>query len=315
MSTNKDHRFTLHKKGVKYTCPSCGARKSFRRYIDNQTGKELAEDCGICDHKNSCGYHCPPRDYFKEHPETRQDWLKEHQPDKDWAKTGNGCAKTVTTNMPVKEPQAPGKLPMHYVKDYHSECSVFWNWVRDSIVIPRGMDINLANRVFEDYQLGADAQGRVVFWQISKEGEVRTGKFMTYGPDGHRQGNPNWMHYYLRAQRLLPQDYNLQQCFFGEHLLNQYPDRLVNIVESEKTAIIASLFYPNELWLATGGCGLLNEEKLRTLIGRKVKLHPDSGEFCEWKLRALKVPELDCNVLMKYERYPGNTDLADILLN
>jgi hypothetical protein len=48
------------------------------------------------------------------------------------------------------------------------------------------------------------------------------------------------------------------------------------VVESEKSAFILSELYPDYLWLATGGLGELQPEKLRPLRGHKVVLFPDT---------------------------------------
>ena len=110
--------------------------------------------------------------------------------------------------------------------------------------------------------------GSTIYWQVDKDDKVRTGKVMLYNPkDGHRVKEPRsyvgWAHAFLH----LP-DFNLCQCFFGEHLLAQHPTMSVAIVESEKTAIIASHFIPNFIWLATGGMhGCLNQIAVK-VIGR-----------------------------------------------
>lgn len=58
----------------------------------------------------------------------------------------------------------------------------------------------------------------------------------------HPQPHVCWVHTEMKLK-----DYNLRQCFFGEHLLPLYPDRKVFVVESEKTAVIASHFIPDVL--------------------------------------------------------------------
>ena len=63
---DQSYRFVLRKysgSGSKLRCPRCG-RKSFTPYIDTQTNEILDENVGICDHKNSCGYHFSPKEYF-----------------------------------------------------------------------------------------------------------------------------------------------------------------------------------------------------------------------------------------------------------
>jgi AMMECR1 domain-containing protein len=42
----------------------------------------------------------------------------------------------------------------------------------------------------------------------------------------------------------------LQQCFFGEHLLALYPDKIVSIIQSENSGIIAPAIMPELVWLA-----------------------------------------------------------------
>jgi hypothetical protein len=58
--------------------------------------------------------------------------------------------------------------------------------------------------------------------------------------------------------------FQLSQCLFGEHLLKD-TETPVAIVESEKTAIIASCYYPEFIWLACGGSGEFVRKALRTV--------------------------------------------------
>ena len=55
--------------GNRYTCPSCGRRKCFTRYIRTNDGEYIDESCGKCDHDSSCGYHYTPKEFFHDHPE------------------------------------------------------------------------------------------------------------------------------------------------------------------------------------------------------------------------------------------------------
>ncbi len=106
---------------------------------------------------------------------------------------------------------------------------------------------------------------------------------MAYDPKtGHRIKTNGakvcWAHAALRLA-----DFNLQQCFFGEHLLAQSSGQQVMIVESEKTAIICHHFMPDYVWLATGGKhGCFNSEAVKVLRGRDVTLFPDLGAYEDW---------------------------------
>lgn len=111
---------------------------------------------------------------------------------------------------------------------------------------------------------------------------------MLYNPKtGKRVQEPrnyfNWIHSYVK----LP-DYQLEQCLFGEHLLvdNSKP---VAIVESEKTAIIASLYLPEFIWLASGGLDQLNQQKCNVLLGRDVVLFPDLEGTNTWQQLATEL--------------------------
>jgi hypothetical protein len=146
----------------------------------------------------------------------------------------------------------------------------------------------------ENYALGATKNKEVIFWQIDIHGKVRTGKIMQYNPATgrrikHESGAIDWVHNKLKKAGILPEDFNLQQCFFGEHLLKIYPNKFVAIVESEKSAIIASMIMPELVWLAAGNLNGLSVEKCQVLKGRDVMLYPDLGAFEKWSLKATEM--------------------------
>jgi hypothetical protein len=121
-----------------------------------------------------------------------------------------------------------------------------------------------------------------VFWQIDINGKIRTAQIIDYNPvTGNRIKEPNshvdWMHNALHLS-----DFKPSKCLFGEHLLkgNANP---VAVVESEKTAIIASVFYPQFIWLACCGKSGLISEKMEVLKGRTVTLFPDNDGYELWK--------------------------------
>ena len=91
----------------------------------------------------------------------------------------------------------------------------------------------------------------------------------------------------LKTKLKLKADFNYKQIFFGEHLLPKYPNKPVAIVEAEKTAIIASLCFPERLWLATGSKQWLKAERLNRLDGRQIILYPDADGFDLWQGIAL----------------------------
>ena len=274
---------------TKHTCPSCGRRKCFTRYIDQTTGEYVDEACGKCDHDNSCGYHYPPRQFYHDHPTADRPKAKPYKP----------------TPLP---PKPLCTMPMDYVVRSHSRQSEFMQWF--AVVSPT----DALKRVYDDYLIGATKDHGVIFWQIDEEQRVRSGKIMHYAADGHRTGNPSWTHASLIYNRILPDDWTLSQCFFGEHLLKD-SKKTVCVVESEKTALVCSAFYPQFTWIATGGCAQLTVEKCRVLRGRKVIVYPDSGKYEEWTAKMKKTEGIDYSIVSALERYPGNTDIADIIIS
>ena len=127
-----------------------------------------------------------------------------------------------------------------------------------------------------------------------------------------------WVHSLLKMP-----DFNLRQCFFGEHLLPMNRGKPVAIVESEKTALVAAYYLPEYVWLATGGKnGCINADALRVLRGCQVILYPDIGATDQWRqklslLRSLGIEAILFNFLEEVatddERTAG-LDIADYLL-
>lgn len=277
---------------TKHTCPKCGRKKCFTLYKNTQTGKYLSDECGKCDHINSCGYHYTPKQYFADHPGSSD---KTHPPQ-------------ANKQPPQPKPQPLCTLPMSYVTRSLSLASEFADYLR--VLLPADGSLK---RVADMYMLGATRDHGVIYWQIDMEQRVRSGKIMHYGADGHRKGNPNWTHARLIYNRLLPYEWQLTPCFFGEHLLKD-SQKPVCIVESEKTAVICAALHPKYTWIATGGCSMLKPEKCNVLKGRRVIVYPDSGKLDDWTKKMAQTEGIDYTMVTALEAYPGNTDIADLIV-
>jgi hypothetical protein len=133
--------------------------------------------------------------------------------------------------------------------------------------------------------------GATVFWQIDTQGKVRTGKIMLYSPTtGKRVKNLELPVYWVHKALKQP-EFELRQCLFGEHLLID-KTKPVAIVESEKTAVIASVYLPQFIWVAVGSLTNLNAEKCSILKGRTVTLFPDLNGFEKWSSKANELSHL-----------------------
>lgn len=296
----------------RHTCPSCGGKRCFTLYVD-EAGELLAENVGRCDHESSCGYHYSPKDYFRDHPEADgEDW-RETEP--EWLKKALERRK-----QQERKPLCylPAELVVKSVRpDIVSSFTLF---------LLRLFDDQTVVRLVNDYRLGVTKAGDVIFFQIDKDGNCRTGKIMKYDPEtGHRikdeqaKGRITWAHSLLKYANALPRDWQLTQCLFGEHLLAEHPDKPVALVESEKTAVICAAMMPEYIWLATGGKSQFNE-RLNVLQGRDIVAFPDVDGFDTWTEKAALLPHLNIkvsNLLQKNateEERAQHIDIADWLV-
>ena len=105
------------------------------------------------------------------------------------------------------------------------------------------------------------------------------------------RSRPRWVHNQEGFREHLDLDHHqFVASLFGMHLMNRYPNATINIVESEKTALIMATAYGNiekNLWLACGGLEFLKVEALRPLIdsGRRVWVWPDKDGVDKWKAK------------------------------
>ena len=271
-------------KASRHKCPKCGDPHSFAYYLDGNTGQVIDKNVGRCNHESGCGYHYTPKQFFIDNPVEKERFIIPVQ------------------HKPIQKPQREASyIPFQYVEksvSYNSSfvfflCGLFDRYSLESPPI---------EKLMQDYALGATKDGSIIYWQIDTKGKVRTGKVMKYDPNtGHRiknGGGINWIHSIMKKQQLLPEDYNLVQCLFGEHLLKMYPTKIVALVESEKSALIASGVYPEYIWLATGGKSQLSIEKLKVLKGRTVIMFPDVDGFEYWSNKAKEVEAIGCKVVV-----------------
>ena len=105
-----------------------------------------------------------------------------------------------------------------------------------------------------------------------------------------------------------------------------YADKLIGIVESEKSAIICSLCISDVLWMATGSLGNLQAERLQAVKSRHVILYPDADAksipYRKWKDSAEALNEKGWHILVSdyleviatTEQKIKKVDIADLLI-
>ena len=224
------YRFHLQKyrPGSKTVCPECGRKSCFTRYIDEAGEISFPDHVGICDHINSCGYHCTPKEYFRDNPA-----VKERLNGQERFGGAPIAARPPARALPEQKPRI-SFLPS--------------DWVEQSM---RRYDINPlyryftkvmgkkdTDRLFRLYRVGTSRMwnGAAVFWQTDRDGNVRAGKIMGYNAEtGHRVKEPfnqvSWVHSVRKVQ-----DFRMKQCLFGEHLLSDTS----STISSKPVAIVES---------------------------------------------------------------------------
>jgi hypothetical protein len=285
----------------RYQCPSCKKQGVFSRYINTESGECLSDEVGRCNREIKCGYHYTPAQYFKDHkhfpfaPQRQRNYAPKATPD---------LRKT-----PSYIPEKLYRLSLNNAGD---------NYFMSYLLRLVGED--LAQDALERYRVGTSNhwRGATVFWQVDMNERIRTGKIILFDAlTGKRVQEPykhvSWAHTKLPG-------FQLQQCFFGEHLLQEHTGQPIAIVESEKTAIVASVYCPEFIWLACGGVTMLSQEKCKVLTSRKVILFPDLGAFENWSTKAMKLSHLasiEVSSLLEKNAIPDELekglDLADYL--
>jgi len=266
------------------------------------TGEQVHPDVGRCNRENNCGYHYTPKQYFTDNHIERDPAMHQktnHQPKSIQEKSTSYIAGKILKASLQKHEEN------HFIQYL---VSLFGDEITSELV--------------GKYYIGTSRhwEGSTVFWQIDSAGRIRSGKVMLYNPiTGKRVKEPfshiTWVH------KLLKQGvFGLKQCFYGEHLLKD-KTKPVAIVESEKTAIIASVYLNQFTWLAVGSLNNLNHEICEVLQGRFVVLFPDLKGFEKWNEKAKQfsaiatftVSDLLERKATEEEKQKG-LDLADYLI-
>ena len=309
-----EYRYQLERyrgRGTRYTCPQCGRKYTFTRYIDTDNNNiYISDNVGKCNRLDKCGYHYTPRQYYTDNP-----WKRDE-------KFSFFLLHRENERKKISEPRPICTIPEWVVEGSCTrgvECDhVVW--------LARVYGAEAAERIKNLYNIGSTREGHAVFWQRDIEGRVRTGKIMAYDPiSGHRKkgaGSINWVHSLMQQRGQLPEDWQLTQCLYGEHLLPLHPDAVVALVEAYKTAHVGAILMPDMVWCAVDSMSGLTAERLRVLRGRRVVLFPDEGRgFSEWSARIEDIARsvgFEYRVSRFVEECQGiapGSDLADLTIS
>lgn len=273
-------KYSLAKRG-KTVCPNCN-KKTFVSYFETETSN-IMQGFGRCDREQSCGFHKKPESNDVVFiPKTEQ-------------------VKKVTDYISLKV------LEEHFLNE--NDCNLIK-------FLKSRFDTTQIKKVRFDYLLSC-VGNNTIFWQIDQLERVRSGKIMEYNQntgkrikDENGKAHINWIH---------KQPYNLSQCIFGLHLTKEDKTKTIAIVESEKTAVIMSIYVPEFLWIATGSKSGFKIEYLIPIKLRKIISFPDKGCYKEWFEKALEMNNFGYKIttsdLIENTICEDGLDIADLYLN
>lgn len=281
------YKYKLDISSKKFRCKKCN-ENTLVKLMDTDTGELMPDDFGRCDKQSSCGFFETPK--------------------------GN-----INTKFEYKYIKPP-EVSFH---NYNLVSESGRNFKDNNFIqfVKSLFGEDSTREVIKKYLIGTSKKwkGATVFWQIDNNEKVRHGKIMLYDPiTGKRQKN-NLGRAYISSVRstLKLKDFTLNQCLFGLHLVNETESRTIAIVESEKTAILMSLFKPEYVWLATGSKSGFKYEYLKPLRDYKIIGFPDKSEYSDWQNKAIELNYLGLDIQisswLENTSYKEGTDLADVL--
>jgi hypothetical protein len=310
------------------TCPRCGQLRCYSRYMDTRTGDMLPEHYGRCNHEASCAYFVSPKDIEADGTSYAQRIRQEQK---------LSTLRAPRPSFPRRVPPAPTKVVCIPQAVYQQsmrkyEQNAFAKLLRHYF----GCDME--RELLRKFHVGTSKYwpDACVFWLIDERGRIRNGQVVQFDESGRTVKIPErrtrWMH--TAMTRSLQSNGMALPDWLNEHNSTKgscsylyglfqlatapasYP---IAVVESPKTAVIASVYFPQFIWMATLGLGNLNSERLEPLRGRRIVLWPDVGGYNHWQTKAAALSKSGFTIqvsdlLEKKAVDEQGLDLADILL-
>ena len=281
-------KYSLDTSNNKFVCPDCN-KKTFVLFIETETGKYLTDNFGRCDRQSKCGYF--------------------RKPETEYTNT----FRIIDRIKPKPSFHTLEILEKSFINTSSNNFIQFLETIFSNVEVKKAV-LNYLIGTWEQWK------GTTVFWQIDKQERIHHGKVMLYNPaTGKRVKNKEDKSIISSVRSLAKLDgFVLEQCLFGLHLVNENT-KVIALCESEKTAVIMSLFKPDFIWLATGSKGGFKYEYLKVIKDFEIVAFPDKSEFNEWLDKAIELNgfgfKISVNDWLENTDYPNGTDLADVYIN
>lgn len=258
---------------------------------------------------------------------------------KEGAPMATNQAPTQVSKQKTKKDPEPPKIttyiPQSVIDRYRPNCKATALYS----FLCRYFEEEEIARVFNQYRIGgttnlvtSDGYRVTILPYINHEGKVVDGKMMNFNPlTGSRktatpifpkwtQGYSSWLITEINRKRAEEDRINRVEtwCNFGDHLLQDNPSIPVAIVESEKTALMCAIVYPQFVWIATGSETNLTIQRCEPYKGRTIRLFPDRDATTDWENRANNLRaeghHIEIDTIVRNHQGGPKDDIADIVL-
>ena len=267
------------KRNYKLITPCCGRPNTDGKFV-NYIG--LEDNYGYC---HSCGKATLPPPIYENEKVEKYSW---NDTESKFV-PADGLSINIQHQYKPKE-----QIPVKYIDDHLVFESVdrlpennLMKYIRSTYGYKK------TTNMIEWYLPGTTPSGKTQFWYIDINKKVRKDKVVQYDTNGKRSDKISST--YLNSK-------GYKTCLFGEHLLSlsNKANAVVVLVESEKTAIIASILLPKYVWLSYGNINGLTDERTKVLSGYRVLIVPDMSEkavsIITGKIPQMKALNINVNV-------------------
>lgn len=240
-----------------FDCPVCD-KNTFKKFFYDEENIQIGDYVGFCSNSD-CSFCLLPEEFFA----YRSQLVYQ-----------SGVRNLINLGLKMSK---PGDM------DYF--ISRFWatGLTRDNNLfnfLSQFFDPNQVEKIFNLYDVQTSVfdkwKNACIFWRIARDGRKLAYKLIQFRTDGERAGHRD-PEVSILQHSLIDNGDGQRYCLFGLHLLNnpENQNKPICIVESEKTAIIASIVYPDGLWLSTGSSRYLNKMNIDDIPKNNIVLFPD----------------------------------------
>ncbi len=249
------------KRNHKITTPCCNKSNKDGKFVNY---KNLSEKFGYC---HSCGKATLPPSIYIDGNGNEYYWNDLENKFEAVSLTPN--------NMPKREQKTT--FESEEISQKYIDESIIWKYFK---INPENNLLQYLRKKYGDlktedaketYVLGTSKDSGVIFWSINADLKVQKAKIAYYDTNGKRTNK-------FKVPYKNKDGYF--NCLFGEHLIYEKDkgNKTIVLTESEKTAIIGYILFPQYVWVAYGGISGLTENKVSCLIGHNVLIIPDMSE-------------------------------------